>query len=77
MPQSSPHCLHLTQDLAAGLVSQCSLHPPTSSEVLRRPDHEMPKLPVVRSRQSRVRGQPSQVAGALTPDNTQQPWRDE
>ena len=49
-----------------------SLHPPTSSEVFRRPDHEMPKLPVVRSRKSRVSGQPSQVAGALIPDNTQQ-----
>ena len=37
----------------------------------------MPKLPVVRSRQSRVSGQPSQVAGALIPDNTQHPWRDD
>ena len=61
----------------AGLVSQRSLHPPTSSEVLRRPDHEMPKLPVVRSRQSRVSGQPSQVAGALIPDNAQHSWRDD
>jgi len=60
----------------AGLVSQRSLHPPTSSEVLRRPDHEMPKLPAVRSRPSRVRGQPSQAAGALIPDNTQPPWRE-
>jgi len=34
-----------------------------------------PKLPVVRSRKSRVSGQPSQVAGALIPDNTQHPWR--
>jgi hypothetical protein len=40
----------------AGLVSQRSLHPPTSLEVFRRSDHEMPKLPVVRSRQSRVSG---------------------
>ena len=61
----------------AGLVSQCSLHPPTSLEVFRRPDHEMPKLPVVRSRKSRVSGQPSQVAGALIPDNTQHSWRDD
>jgi hypothetical protein len=62
----------------AGLVSQRSLHPPTSvSEVLRRPDHEMPKLPVVRSRQSRFKGQPSQAAGALIPDNTQHSWRDD
>lgn len=60
-----------------GLVSQCSLHPPTSSEVFRRPDHEMPNLPVVKSRQSRVSGQPSQVAGALIPDNTQHSWRDD
>jgi hypothetical protein len=37
----------------------------------------MPKLPVVKSRQSRVSGQPSQVAGALIPDNTQHPWRDD
>ncbi len=37
----------------------------------------MPMLPVVRSRQSRVSGQPSQVAGALIPDNTQLPWRDD
>ncbi|OOW00367.1 hypothetical protein MF4836_00130 [Pseudomonas sp. MF4836] len=37
----------------------------------------MPKLPVVRSRKSRVSGQPSQVAGALIPDNTQLFWRDE
>ena len=37
----------------------------------------MPKLPVVRSRQSRVSGQPSQVAGALIPDNTQHSWRDD
>ena len=37
----------------------------------------MPKLPVVRSRQSRVSGQPSQVAGALISDNTQHPWRDD
>jgi hypothetical protein len=60
-----------------GLVSRCSLHPPTSSEVLRRADHEVPKLPVVKSRQSRVSGQPSQVAGALIPGNTQHPWRDD
>lgn len=31
----------------------------------------MPKLPAMGSRQSRVSGQPSQVAGALIPDNTQ------
>jgi hypothetical protein len=37
----------------------------------------MPKLPVVRSRKSRVSGQPSQVAGALIPDNTQHFWRDD
>ncbi|OZY36632.1 hypothetical protein CJF35_12705 [Pseudomonas lundensis] len=37
----------------------------------------MPKLPVVKSRQSRVSGQPSQVAGALIPDNTQHSWRDD
>jgi len=37
----------------------------------------MPKLPVVRSRQSSVSGQPSQVAGALIPDNTQHSWRDD
>jgi hypothetical protein len=37
----------------------------------------MPKLAVVKSRQSRVSGQPSQVAGALIPDNTQQPWWDD
>lgn len=37
----------------------------------------MPKLPVVKSRQSRVSGQPSQVAGALISDNTQHPWRDD
>jgi hypothetical protein len=37
----------------------------------------MPKLPVVKSRQSRVSGQPSQVAGALIPDNTQHFWRDD
>jgi hypothetical protein len=37
----------------------------------------MPKLPVVRSRKSRVSGHPSQVAGALIPDNTQHPWRDD
>ena len=37
----------------------------------------MPKLPVVRSRQSRVSGHPSQVAGALIPDNTQHSWRDD
>lgn len=40
-------------------------------------DLEMPKLPVVKSRQSRVSGQPSQVAGALIPDNTQHSWRDD
>ena len=37
----------------------------------------MPKLPAVRSRQSRVSGQTSQVAGALIPDNTQHSWRDD
>jgi len=37
----------------------------------------MPMLPVVKSRQSRVSGQPSQVAGALIPDNTQHSWRDD
>lgn len=37
----------------------------------------MPKLTVVKSRQSRVSGQPSQVAGALIPDNTQHSWRDD
>lgn len=37
----------------------------------------MPKLPVVRSRKSRVSGQPSQVAGALIPDSTQHSWRDD
>jgi len=37
----------------------------------------MPLLPVVRSRQSRVRGHSSQVAGALIPDNTQHSWRDD
>ena len=37
----------------------------------------MPKLLAVRSRQSRVSGQPSQVAGALIPDNTQHSWRDD
>lgn len=37
----------------------------------------MPKLPVVKSRQSRVSGQPSQVAGALIPDNTKHSWRDD
>ena len=37
----------------------------------------MPTLPVVKSRQSRVSGQPSQVAGALIPDNTQHSWRDD
>ena len=37
----------------------------------------MPKLPVVKSRQSRVSGQPSQVAGASIPDNTQHPWWDD
>ena len=37
----------------------------------------MPKLPVVKSRQSRVSGQPSQVAGTLIPDNTQHSWRDD
>ena len=37
----------------------------------------MPKLPVVKSRQSRVSGQTSQVAGALIPDNTQHSWRDD
>jgi len=37
----------------------------------------MPKLSVVKSRQSRVSGQPSQVAGALIPDNTQHSWRDD
>ena len=37
----------------------------------------MPKLLAVRSRQSRVSGQPSQVAGALIPDSTQHPWRDD
>jgi hypothetical protein len=37
----------------------------------------MPKLPVVKSRQSRVSGQPSQVAGALIPDNTQHSWRND
>ena len=37
----------------------------------------MPRLPVVKSRQSRVSGQPSQVAGALIPDNTQHSWRDD
>ena len=37
----------------------------------------MPKLQVVKSRQSRVSGQPSQVAGALIPDNTQHSWRDD
>ncbi len=37
----------------------------------------MPKLPVVKSRQSRVSGQPSQAAGALIPDNTQHSWRDD
>ncbi len=60
----------------AGFVSQRSLHPPTG-KVFRRPDHEMPLLLVVRSRQSRVSGQPSQVAGALIPDNTQHSWRDD
>ncbi len=47
----------------AGLVSQRSLHPPTSLEVFRRSDHEMPKLPVVRSRQSRVSGHPHRSQG--------------
>ncbi|CAI8705570.1 conserved hypothetical protein [Pseudomonas marginalis] len=77
MPQSSHHCLHPTQDLAtpASSASAASTRPPLL--VFRRPDHEMPKLPAVRSRQSRVSGQTSQVAGALIPDNTQQPWRDE
>lgn len=37
----------------------------------------MPKLSVVKSRQSRASGQPSQVAGALIPDNTQHSWRDD
>jgi hypothetical protein len=37
----------------------------------------MPKLSDVRSRQSRVNGQTSQVAGALIPDNTQHSWRDD
>jgi len=37
----------------------------------------MPKLPAVKSRQSRVSGQPSQAAGALIPDNTQHSWRDD
>jgi hypothetical protein len=37
----------------------------------------MPKLPVVKSRQSHVSGQPSQAAGALIPDNTQHSWRDD
>ena len=37
----------------------------------------MPKLSVVKSRQSRVSGQPSQVARALIPDNTQHSWRDD
>lgn len=37
----------------------------------------MPKLPAVRSRQSCVSGQPSQVAGASIPDNTQHSWRDD
>ena len=37
----------------------------------------MPKLSVVKSRQSRVSGQPSQAAGALIPDNTQHSWRDD
>ena len=37
----------------------------------------MPMLPVVMSRQSRVSGQPPQVAGALIPDNTQHSWRDD
>lgn len=35
------------------------------------------RSPDVESRQSRVSGQPSQAAGALIPDNTQQQWRDE
>ena len=37
----------------------------------------MPKLQVIKSRKSRVSGQPSQVAGALIPDNTQHSWRDD
>ena len=37
----------------------------------------MPKLPAVKSRQSRVSGQPSQAAGASIPDNTQHSWRDD
>ena len=37
----------------------------------------MPKLLVVKSRQSRVSGQPSQAAVALIPDNTKHSWRDD
>ncbi len=37
----------------------------------------MPKLSVIKSRQSRASGQPSQVAGAFIPDNTQHSWRDD
>lgn len=60
-----------------GFVSRCSLNPPTSLEMFRRPNHEMPKPPILKSRQSRVSGQPSQVAGDLIPDNTQHSWRDD
>ena len=37
----------------------------------------MPKPSAVKSRQYRVSGQPSQVAGAVIPGNPQHSWRDD
>ena len=61
--RSSQRCLHPAQDLAVlvSSASAASTRPPVS--VFRRPDHEMPMLPVVRSRQSRVSGHPHRPQG--------------
>lgn len=76
MPRSSHCCLHMAQDLQAQVssASAASTRPPVT--VFRRPDHEMPLLPDVRSRQSRVVDIPTGRRG-LIPDNTQHSWRDD
>lgn len=68
--------LHFTDSgsRSTGLVSHCSLYPPTFNG-FKRPDHEMPSLQDVRSRQPQARGHPPQVAGAI-PDDAQHSRQD-
>lgn len=68
--------MHLARDLAALVWSANAVSTRPPVRVLRRPDHEMPLVPIVRNRQSRVEP-PPQVAGALIPDYTQHSWRDD